>query len=80
MASGKFDGVMAIAAFFNKNGLSQKMRIKRLVLPWVARRIKHEKRKDDLGDWEVIVGPKSANQLAAFLVESASEWGLKVSG
>ena len=78
MASGKFDGT-AIAAFFNKNGLSQKMRIKRLVLPWVARRIKHEL-KDDLGDWEVIVGPKSANQLAAFLVESASEWGLKVSG
>lgn len=78
MACGKFDG-QAIAQFFEKAGLNQKIRTKRLILPWIAHRIKHEL-ADDLPDWEVIIGPKLINQLATFLVESASEWGLKVNG
>jgi len=78
MASGKFNGT-SIAEFFKKNSVDQKVKTKRLVLPWLARRIKHEL-KDDLPDWEVIVGPKSSSQLAAFLAENASEWGLKVIG
>jgi acetyl-CoA decarbonylase/synthase complex subunit gamma len=78
MASGKFDGP-AIAEFFKKNGLDQKVKHKRLVLPWIARRIKHEL-QDDLPEWEVFLGPKAINQLSAFLQEKASEWGLKISG
>jgi acetyl-CoA decarbonylase/synthase complex subunit gamma len=78
MASGKFDGT-AIAEFFKKTGLDQKVTHKRLILPWVARRIKHELR-DDLPEWEVFLGPKAINQLPAFLQENASEWGLKISG
>jgi acetyl-CoA decarbonylase/synthase complex subunit gamma len=78
MASGKFDG-SAIAEFFKKTGLDQKVKHKRLVLPWLARRIKHELR-EDLPGWEVFLGPKAINQLSAFLQEQASEWGLKISG
>jgi len=78
MASGKFDGT-AIAEFFKKTGLDQKVTHKRLILPWVARRIKHELR-DDLPEWEVFLGPKAINQLPAFLQENAAEWGLKISG
>jgi acetyl-CoA decarbonylase/synthase complex subunit gamma len=78
MASGKFDGP-AIAEFFKKTGLDQKVRHKRLVLPWLARRIKHEL-TDDLPEWEVFLGPKAINQLSAFLHEQAAEWGLQISG
>jgi acetyl-CoA decarbonylase/synthase complex subunit gamma len=78
MASGKFDGP-TIARYFKETGLEQKVRTKRLILPWIARRIKHELR-DDLPEWDVIVGPKSINQLSPFLVESAAEWGVKAGG
>jgi acetyl-CoA decarbonylase/synthase complex subunit gamma len=78
MASGKFDGP-TIAEYFKKTGLDHKVKTKHLILPWIARRIKHELR-EDLPDWEVLVGPKAINQLAAFLVQNASEWGLKTSG
>jgi acetyl-CoA decarbonylase/synthase complex subunit gamma len=67
MASGKFDGP-AIAEFFKKTGLDKKVKSKRLVLPWLARRIKHEL-GDDLPEWEVFLGPKALNQLSAFLQE-----------
>lgn len=78
MGAGKFDGPI-IADYLKKSGLEDKIKTKRLILPWLASRVKHEL-KDHLPDWEVHVGPKAINQLAPFLVESAGEWGLKSSG
>jgi len=78
MASGKFDGHI-IADYLSRTGLAGKVKTKRMILPWLARRIKHELR-DDLPEWEVLIGPKAINQLSPFLVERAGEWGVTTSG
>lgn len=77
MGAGKFDSTI-IADYLRKNGLDDKLKTKRLILPWIAGRVKHGL-KDDLPDWEVYVGPRAINRLAPFLVESVGNWGLKSS-
>ena len=78
MGDGRFHG-RAIADFFKEHGMDQKVKTKRLILAYAAARIRYEL-PDLLPDWEVVVGPKSINQLSGFLVEKAKEWGIEIRG
>jgi len=78
MGAGKFDADQ-VAEFIKKSGLDLKMKIKHLIIPWVASRLKYEL-DDALPGWEIFIGPKAINQLPAFLTEKMKEWGLKSRG
>jgi acetyl-CoA decarbonylase/synthase, CODH/ACS complex subunit gamma len=78
MGDGRFHG-QAIAKFFKEHGLEEKIKSKRLILPYAAARIRNEL-PDLMPDWEILVGPKSINQITPFLVGKAKEWGLTIGG
>ncbi len=74
MGAGKFNSIL-IAQFIKETGLEERVKAKRLILPWFAFQLKNDL-LDELPGWEVYVGPKSVNQLSTFLVEMAREWGV----
>ena len=73
-AAGKFNGDV-IAKVIKGSGLADKIKHKKLVIPGRVARIKGET-EDSLGEgWEVVVGPREAGGIPAFLPEFAK--GLK---
>jgi acetyl-CoA decarbonylase/synthase complex subunit gamma len=67
--SGKFNGE-AIAEFFKKYGVENKVKHRKLIIPGVAKKLKDEL-EEDLPGWEIILGPNEASDIPKFLSE---EW------
>ena len=74
MGAGKFTAVR-IARYIKDAGLESTLKTRRLILPFVASRIKNEL-PEELPGWEIMVGPKAINHLPAFLVEKGRQWGI----
>ena len=69
-AAGKFSGD-TVGAFIKKCGIQDKVKRKKLVIPGKVARIKGEL-EEALGlEWEVVVGPREAVEIGAFLPEYA---------
>ncbi|RUM37084.1 MAG: acetyl-CoA decarbonylase/synthase complex subunit gamma [Desulfobulbus sp.] len=66
-AAGKF-GADLIAAFVNKSGISDKVKHRELIIPGYLATIKGEL-EEELPDWTIIIGPREAGHLPAFLKE-----------
>jgi len=65
--SGKFNGE-AIAEFFKKYGVQDKVKHRKLIIPGVAKKLKDEL-SEELPDWEIILGPLEASDIPRFLSE-----------
>jgi acetyl-CoA decarbonylase/synthase complex subunit gamma len=66
-AAGKFSGD-SVGAMIKKSGIENKVKNKKIVLPGRVARIKGEL-EDALPGWEVVVGPREAAGIGAFLPE-----------
>lgn len=64
-AAGKFVPER-IGAFFNKSGIDRKVKHRKLVIPGFVAQIKGEM-EEEVPDWEIIVGPREATDIPAFL-------------
>ncbi len=64
-AAGKFVPER-IGNFFNKSGIDQKVNHRKLVIPGFVAQIKGEL-EEEIPDWEIIVGPREATDIPAFL-------------
>jgi len=71
-AAGKFSGD-SIAPFIKKCSIESKVNHRRLVIPGKVARIRHELTKA-LPDWEIIVGPREANEIPAYLPGLVKSW------
>ncbi len=71
-STGKFIGE-TIGPFIKKSGIEEKVSKKRLIIPGLAARIKGEI-EDELPGWEVIVGPKAAEDIPTFLPRMIEKW------
>lgn len=67
--SGKFNGE-AIAEFFAKYGMEDKVKHKKLIIPGVAKKLVAEL-EEELAGWEIILGPLEGSDIPKFLSE---EW------
>lgn len=70
-AAGKFTGD-SVGPFIKKCGVGDKVKNKKLVIPGKVARIKGEL-EEALSDWEIIVGPREASEIPAFLPEYAAK-------
>ncbi|MCS7281270.1 MAG: acetyl-CoA decarbonylase/synthase complex subunit gamma [Desulfobacterota bacterium] len=68
-AAGKFTGD-SVASMIKKSGIEARVRHRKLVIPGRVARIKGEL-EDALPGWEVVVGPREATGIGAFLPEFA---------
>ncbi len=66
-AAGKFAGD-AVGTFVKKSGISDKITHKKIVIPGYAAAI-HGELDEELGDWDVVVGPRDASLIPKFLKE-----------
>lgn len=66
-AAGKFSGD-SVGAMIKKSGIESKIKNKKIVLPGRVARIKGEL-EDELPGWEVVIGPREAAGIGAFLPE-----------
>ena len=57
-----------IAPFVKKCGIEEKVKHRKLIIPGYVARIAGEL-EDELGDWEVLVGPREASSIPAYLRE-----------
>jgi acetyl-CoA decarbonylase/synthase complex subunit gamma len=71
-AAGKFSGD-SIGPFVKKSGIEEKVRHRRLVIPGKVARIKGEL-EEALPDWEIIVGPREASEIPAYLPSLVQKW------
>lgn len=71
-STGKFSGDTA-GPFLKKIGIADKVKNKRVIIPGFAARIKGEL-EEELQDWEVIVGPREASDLPAYLPQMIEKW------
>jgi len=71
-AAGKFSGDN-IGPFIKKSGLADKIKHRRLVIPGRVARIKGEL-EESLPDWEIIVGPREASEIPAYLPKLVEKW------
>lgn len=69
--SGKFNGE-AIADFFKKYGIENKVKHRKLIIPGVAKKLKEEL-EEELPDWEIIFGPIEGSDIPKFLSEGWKE-------
>ena len=69
--SGKFNGE-AIADFFKKYGVENKVKHRKLIIPGVAKKLKDEL-EEELPDWEIIFGPIEGSDIPKFLSEGWKE-------
>ena len=69
--SGKFNGE-AIADFFKKYGVENKVKHRKLIIPGVAKKLKDEL-EEELPDWEIIFGPIEGSDIPKFLAEGWKE-------
>ena len=67
--SGKFNGE-AIADFFNRSALQDKVKHRKIIIPGVAKKLKDEL-QEELPEWEIILGPLEASDIPVFL---SKEW------
>lgn len=68
-AAGKFVGD-ALGAFVKKSGIADKIAHKKIIIPGYAAAISGDL-EEELGDWEVIIGPRDASLIPKFLKEIA---------
>lgn len=68
-AAGKFTGDQ-VAAMIKKIGIEQKVKHRKLVIPGKVARIRGEL-EEALPGWEIVVGPREASGIGAFLPEFA---------
>ncbi|MBM4339112.1 MAG: acetyl-CoA decarbonylase/synthase complex subunit gamma [Deltaproteobacteria bacterium] len=71
-STGKFSGDTA-GPFLKKIGVGDKVKSKRVIIPGFAARIKGEL-EEELQGWEVVVGPREASDLPAFLPQMIEKW------
>ncbi len=71
-STGKFSGDTA-GLFLKKVGIGDKVKNKRVIIPGLAARIKGEL-EEELQGWEVIVGPREASDLPAYLPQMIEKW------
>jgi acetyl-CoA decarbonylase/synthase complex subunit gamma len=71
-STGKFSGDTA-GPFMKKIGIGDKIKYKRVVIPGFAARIKGEL-EEELQGWEVVVGPREASDLPAYLPQMIEKW------
>lgn len=71
-STGKFSGDTA-GPFLKKIGIGDKVKNKRVIIPGFAARIKGEL-EEELQGWEVIVGPREASDLPAYLPQMIEKW------
>lgn len=71
-STGKFSGDTA-GPFLKKIGIGDKVTNKRVIIPGLAARIKGEL-EEELQGWEVIVGPREASDLPAYLPQMIEKW------
>ncbi|HIE16986.1 MAG TPA: acetyl-CoA decarbonylase/synthase complex subunit gamma [Dehalococcoidia bacterium] len=71
-AAGKFSGD-SIGPFIKKSGIEDKVRHKKLIIPGKVARIKGEL-EEALPDWEIIVGPREASEIPAYLPGLVKKW------
>ncbi|RKY02792.1 acetyl-CoA decarbonylase/synthase complex subunit gamma [Candidatus Poribacteria bacterium] len=57
-----------IAPFVKKCGIEEKVKHRKIIIPGYVARIAGEL-EDELGDWEVLVGPREASNIPAYLRE-----------
>ena len=66
-AAGKFVAD-EIAPFVKKSGIEDKVKHRKLIIPGFAAQISGEL-EDELPDWEIIIGPREASHIPAFIKE-----------
>ncbi len=71
-AAGKFAGD-AIGAYVKKYQVDSKVKHRKLVIPGKVARIKGEL-EEALPDWEIIVGPREASEIPAYLPALVKQW------
>ena len=71
-AAGKFSGD-SIGPFVKKSGVEGKVKHRKLVIPGKVARIKGEL-EEALPDWEIIVGPREASEIPAYLPALVKKW------
>ena len=64
-AAGKFSGDM-VGMFVKKCGIADKISHKKIIIPGYAAAISGEM-EEELGDWEVLIGPRDASLIPKFL-------------
>jgi acetyl-CoA decarbonylase/synthase complex subunit gamma len=71
-AAGKFSGDN-IAPFIKKCSIESKVNHRRLIIPGKVARIRHEL-TEALPDWDIIVGPREANEIPSYLPDLVKSW------
>jgi acetyl-CoA decarbonylase/synthase complex subunit gamma len=71
-AAGKFSGD-SIGPFIKKTGIEDRVKHKKLIIPGKVARIKGEL-EEALPGWEIIVGPREASEIAAYLPNLVKTW------
>lgn len=71
-AAGKFSGD-TVGPFIKKCGIENKVKHRKLIIPGKVARIKGEL-EEALPDWEIIVGPREAAEIPAFLPPLVRQW------
>jgi acetyl-CoA decarbonylase/synthase complex subunit gamma len=71
-AAGKFSGD-SIGPFVKKSGIESKVKHRKLVIPGKVARIRGEL-EEALPDWEIIVGPREASEIPAYLPALVKKW------
>jgi acetyl-CoA decarbonylase/synthase complex subunit gamma len=71
-AAGKFSGD-SIGPFIKKTGIEDRVKHKKLVIPGKVARIKGEL-EEALPGWEIIVGPREASEIPAYLPGLVKKW------
>jgi len=71
-AAGKFSGD-TIGPFIKKSGIEDRVKHRRLVIPGKVARIKSEL-EEALPGWEIIVGPREASEIPAYLPNLVKKW------
>jgi len=71
-AAGKFSGD-SIGPFIKKLGIEDKVKHRKLIIPGKVARIRGEL-EEALPDWEIIVGPREAGEIPAYLPSLVRKW------
>ncbi len=71
-AAGKFSGD-SIGPFIKKSGIEDRVKHRRLIIPGKVARIRGEL-EEALPDWEIIVGPREAGEIPAYLPALVQKW------
>jgi acetyl-CoA decarbonylase/synthase complex subunit gamma len=70
-SAGKFVGDL-LGEFINKTGIKDKLTKRKIVIPGYAAVIMGDLEEEVGSDWEVLVGPREASNIPAYLKENFS--------